>query len=70
MRVLMDLGLTKREVDVALLVVSGMISKQIADHLGISEKGIKNHLTKIYRKVGVKSRTQLTCLVLGKMNAS
>jgi DNA-binding NarL/FixJ family response regulator len=40
-------------------LVGGKSNREISNELGISEKTVKNHLWKIYRKLGVKSRTQL-----------
>lgn len=66
--VLISYGLTRREIDVALLSLSGITSKAIASDLCISEKGVKNHFNKIYRKTGVKNRMQFIALILGQAN--
>jgi len=50
--------LTGRERDVLLLVSEGMTNKQIADRLGISQKTVKTHLTKVFQRIGVTDRTQ------------
>ncbi len=50
--------LTRREYDVLALLVKGNSNKDIADTMFISEKTVKNHLTSIFRKLGVKDRTQ------------
>lgn len=50
--------LTKRERDVLALLVKGNSNKEMADSMFISEKTVKNHLTSIFRKLGVKDRTQ------------
>jgi LuxR family maltose regulon positive regulatory protein len=50
--------LTSREVEVLRLVVAGHSNRAIAEQLVISEWTVKSHLTKIYRKLGVTSRTQ------------
>jgi ATP/maltotriose-dependent transcriptional regulator MalT len=50
--------LTPREVEVLRLIVAGQSNRAIADHLVISEWTVKSHLTKIYRKLDVTSRTQ------------
>jgi ATP/maltotriose-dependent transcriptional regulator MalT len=50
--------LTPREVEVLCLVASGLSNRAIADHLVLSEWTVKSHLTKIYRKMDVNSRTQ------------
>lgn len=50
--------LTEREEEVLRLVQSGMANKQIGRHLGISERTVKAHLTKIFATLGVADRTQ------------
>lgn len=53
-----DVRLTKRERDVLALLVKGHTNKEMAEAMFISEKTVKNHLTSIFRKLGVKDRTQ------------
>jgi LuxR family maltose regulon positive regulatory protein len=50
--------LTSREVEVLRLVVAGYSNRAIAEKLVISMWTVKSHLTKIYRKLDVASRTQ------------
>ena len=50
--------LTKREVQVLRLVTSGMLNKEIAIRLRISEKTVKNHISNIFKKINVSDRTQ------------
>lgn len=56
--------MTMREIEVAMTVAKGLSNKEVADGLSITEKTVKFHLTRIFKKVGVKSRTQLTVLAL------
>ncbi len=56
---------SKREIEVADLLLQGKSNKQIALALGISEHTVEFHLKNIYSKLGVRSRTE-TILVLGK----
>lgn len=58
-------GLTAREVAVAELVGRGAGNAEIARALDVSMATVKTHLTRIYSKVGVRSRTQLAILVSG-----
>lgn len=51
-------GLTEREREVLILVADGLANKQIARRLGISEKTVKGHLTRIFQSIGVADRTQ------------
>lgn len=50
--------LSKRENDVLDLLVQGMSNKQISLHLCISEKTIEKHVTNLYQKIGVHSRSE------------
>jgi two-component system, NarL family, response regulator YdfI len=50
------INLTEREREVLRSVARGERSKEIAAHLGISERTIKAHLASIYGKLGVDSR--------------
>ncbi|MBC7075367.1 MAG: response regulator transcription factor [Syntrophomonadaceae bacterium] len=59
-----DIKLTRREKDVLSLLVKGYSNKEIADAVFISEKTVKNHLTSIFRKLGVKDRTQAAVYAL------
>jgi DNA-binding NarL/FixJ family response regulator len=51
--------LTSREHDIVRLVARGHMNRQIAEELRISEQTVKNQLTTIFQKVGVRSRVQL-----------
>jgi DNA-binding NarL/FixJ family response regulator len=51
-------GLSAREREVLALLVEGMANKLIARRLGISEKTVKAHLTRIFRVLDVTDRTQ------------
>lgn len=50
--------LTSREVQVLSFITQGMHNRQIAGHLYISEKTVKNHVTNIFKKLAVEDRTQ------------
>jgi DNA-binding NarL/FixJ family response regulator len=51
-------ALSEREREVLGLVAGGLANKQIAARLGISEKTVKAHLTRVFRQIGVFDRTQ------------
>ncbi|GAB3887119.1 hypothetical protein GCM10029964_052580 [Kibdelosporangium lantanae] len=57
--------LTNREREVAQLICSGMKRKEIAKRLRISTRTVDVHLTRIYRKTGVHSNTQLALTLTG-----
>lgn len=50
--------LSVREQEVLTLVTAGLANKQIGRRLGISEKTVKGHLTRIFQAIGVTDRTQ------------
>jgi DNA-binding CsgD family transcriptional regulator len=52
-------GLSPREAEVAELVLRGYPNPAIASTLGIAPTTTKRHLTRIFDKIGVDSRTQL-----------
>ncbi len=53
-----DGPLTERETEVLGLLSKGLANKQIAMELGISEHTVKFHVSSIYQKLGVSSRTE------------
>ena len=50
--------LSEREREVLRCVAEGMPNKLIARELGISEKTVKAHLTRVFQQIGVTDRTQ------------
>jgi DNA-binding NarL/FixJ family response regulator len=53
-----DLQLTEREREILALLAEGRANKVIAQRLGISEKTVKNNVTRILQALGVADRTQ------------
>ncbi len=51
-------GLTARELEVLLLVARGATSRDVAEQLGIAEKTARNHVERIYSKLGVSTRAE------------
>ena len=51
-------GLSEREQEVLALVATGLTNKVIARRLGIAERTVKAHLTRIFERLGVTDRTQ------------
>jgi len=49
-------GLSAREVEVMSLIADGQTNGEIAAHLFLAEKTVKNHVRRIYSKLGVGSR--------------
>ena len=56
--------LTPREHEVMKLLVDGLISKEIASHLGVSTRTVEGHRREILNKMGVTSAAQLVRVVL------
>lgn len=54
--------LTRRENDVFLCLRRGSTNKEIALSLGIAEKTVRTHLTEVYKKLGVRNRTEAILL--------
>ena len=53
-------GLTAREVEVLRLVAQGLTNEQVAEQLVISPRTVNTHLTSIYGKIGVSTRSAAT----------
>ena len=59
--------LTKREREVFELLITNLTTKEIADKLIISEKTVRNHISNVMQKLGVKGRSQAVVELL-KLN--
>jgi len=59
-------SLTPQQFRVASMLVEGLLNKQIAYELDVKEATIKAHMTEIFRKLGVHSRTQ-AALAIGSL---
>lgn len=54
-----EITLSARERDVVQLIVDGYTNLEIGRRLGITDKTVKNHVSRILEKCTVTSRTQL-----------
>ena len=52
-----DAGLTPRQLDVMDLIAEGKSNLEIGEELGLTSGTVKMHLTRIYKSLGAKSRT-------------
>jgi len=59
-------GLSRRELEVLLMVARGMSNQQIAVSLHLSEATVKRHLANVYPKIGVSSRGEAVRMALSK----
>jgi len=59
----LELGLTRREAEVALQICKGISNKEIAMELHISETTVKKHVSNIFDKLGVKRREEIIGLL-------
>lgn len=62
-------NLTPQQFRVATMVCQGLLNKQIAYELSVTEATIKAHMTEIFRKLGVHSRTQ-AALAIERLSVS
>jgi DNA-binding NarL/FixJ family response regulator len=56
-------SLTPQQSRVLGMVAEGLLNKQIADQLGISERTVKAHLSALFERLGVRNRTQAGVLL-------
>lgn len=56
--------LSERELEVLRLIAKGLLNKEIAKTLYISEKTVKNHVSNIFKKLNVSDRTQAAIYAL------
>jgi LuxR family transcriptional regulator, positive regulator of biofilm formation len=55
----MDDGFSKRERDIIILISQGLMNREIATRLSISEQTVKTHIGHAFRKANVSRRSQL-----------
>ena len=58
-----DRGLTRRQREIAALIVQGLSNKQIASRLSIEQATVKNHVHNILSKLGVSHREEVVSFV-------
>ncbi|MGI9504819.1 MAG: response regulator transcription factor [Geminicoccaceae bacterium] len=62
--------LTKRELQIALLVAAGKVNKQIAHRLGISAYTVSSYLKRIFCKLNCRTRAEMAVQVIETMGQS
>ena len=55
---LLELGITRRELEILGLIATGLSNREIADRLCVSENTVKTHSSRLFDKLGAKRRTQ------------
>jgi DNA-binding NarL/FixJ family response regulator len=53
-------GLSAREVEILRLVAGGLTNIEVAERLFLSSRTVDWHLSSVYRKLGLRSRTEAT----------
>jgi DNA-binding NarL/FixJ family response regulator len=53
-----DPSLTPREIEVLRLVAEGSTNREIAERLYLSEGTVKNHVSRVLTRLGLRDRTQ------------
>jgi DNA-binding NarL/FixJ family response regulator len=61
--------LTKREEQIVRMVAEGLPNSEICASLGVSTHTVKNHLFRIYEKLGVSNRVELVLYALSRRDA-
>jgi DNA-binding NarL/FixJ family response regulator len=59
-------GLTQRELQIVAMIARGLVAKEIAHEIRISEKTVRNHISNIYRKLGIFDRSQVVLYAIRK----
>jgi two-component system nitrate/nitrite response regulator NarL len=54
-----------RERQIVRFIVEGCSNQEIANRMGLRLQTVKNHLSRVYRKVGVPNRVQLAVFAVG-----
>jgi DNA-binding NarL/FixJ family response regulator len=59
-------GLTAREIEILKMMAAGLVNKQIAARLKISEKTVRNHVSNMYEKLEIRDRAQAVLYAVRK----
>jgi len=57
-------NLTTRQYQLCAFAAEGLPNKQIAKRLGIEVRTVKNHFTKIFKKLSASDRTEAICRII------
>ena len=56
--------LTPREEQIVAAMMTAASNRDIARRLGLSEQSVKNRLTSLYRRLGIRNRVELVLLLM------
>jgi len=59
-----DANFSRKEREIIILISRGLMNREIAEQLCISEQTVKTHISRIFRKVNVSRRSQLVPFAL------
>lgn len=59
-------ALTKRERQIVARVARGRTNREVSSELNIGEQTVKNHLSGIFEKLGVRNRLELALLAVAR----
>jgi DNA-binding NarL/FixJ family response regulator len=62
-----DLGLSRRELEVAMLVTEGKTNREIAAVLSLSDRTVESHLARVFAKLGISSRAAIGRALAGRL---
>ena len=62
------INLTKRELEIANLCAKGLINKEIADQLNISQRTVETHKNNLFKKLGINNTVELVRYMQRAMN--
>ena len=65
-----EIKLTRRELEIANLCAKGLLNKEIADHLNISQRTVENHKNNLFKKLGINNTVELMRYMQRAMNNS
>ena len=65
---LSEIKLTKRELEIANLCTKGLLNKEIADQLNISQRTVENHKNNLFKKLGINNTVELMRYMQRAMN--
>jgi DNA-binding NarL/FixJ family response regulator len=55
--------LSRRELEIAVLISKGRTNQQIANNLTLSQKTVETYLARVFKKLGIRSRAQVAAII-------